>query len=153
MANRNSRDWMWSDALQMLARADQLHRQVFRPAAATRAPCWEPPIDLLETTGKVQIIAALPGVDPEGVQVFIDEGGDGARPVAKLEDFDGHVVGSQHPLGDQHHPALTGLIESQARMSGQHRPAGFADLDASRRGNGHRLGSGTKAPGGTCPAT
>ncbi len=75
MANRNSRDWMWSDALQMLARADQLHRQVFRPAAATRAPCWEPPIDLLETTGEVQIIAALPGVDPEGVQVFIDEGG------------------------------------------------------------------------------
>jgi HSP20 family molecular chaperone IbpA len=75
MANRNSRDWMWSDALQMLARADQLHRQVFRPAGATRAPCWEPPIDLLETSGEVQIIAALPGVDPEGVQVFIDEGG------------------------------------------------------------------------------
>ncbi|MBJ7409392.1 MAG: Hsp20/alpha crystallin family protein [Phenylobacterium sp.] len=72
MANRNSRDWMWSEAVQMLARADRLHRQVFRPAGAARTPAWEPPIDLLETAGDVQIIAALPGVDPSGVQVFID---------------------------------------------------------------------------------
>lgn len=72
MANRNARDWMWSEAVQMLARADRLHRQVFRPVASAHTTYWEPPIDLLETGGDVQIIAALPGVDPSGVQVFID---------------------------------------------------------------------------------
>ncbi len=72
MANRNARDWMWSEAVQMLARADRLHRQVFRPVASAHTTYWEPPIDLLETAGDVQIIAALPGVDPSGVQVFID---------------------------------------------------------------------------------
>ncbi len=74
MANRNSSDWMWSEAVQMLARADRLHRQVFRPAGSSGAACWEPPIDLLESAGEVQIIAALPGVDPTGVQAFIDDG-------------------------------------------------------------------------------
>lgn len=74
MANRNANDWMWSEALQMLARADRLQRAVFRPAGAPGAAHWEPPIDLLETQGEVQIIAALPGVDPAGVQVFIDNG-------------------------------------------------------------------------------
>lgn len=72
MANRNARDWMWSEAVQMLARADRLHRQVFWPGASAHTTYWEPPIDLLETAGDVQIIAALPGVDPSGVQVFID---------------------------------------------------------------------------------
>lgn len=74
MANRNARDWMWSEALQMLARADRLHRQAFRPAETSRGVYWEPPIDLLETSADVQIIAALPGVDPNGVQAFIEDG-------------------------------------------------------------------------------
>lgn len=74
MANRDSSDWMWSEALQMLARADRLHRQAFRPVAAPRATYWEPPIDLLETAGEVQIVAALPGVDPSAIQVFVKDG-------------------------------------------------------------------------------
>jgi len=73
MANRNASDWMWSEALQMLARADQLHRQLFRPVGTPRATYWEPPIDVLETAGELQIIAALPGVDPSGVEVFLDK--------------------------------------------------------------------------------
>lgn len=74
MANRGSRDWMWSEAVQMLARADRSQRQVFRPATQLGAAYWEPPIDLLETAGEVQIVAALPGVDPDAVQAFIDDG-------------------------------------------------------------------------------
>ncbi len=31
MARDDARDWMWSEALQMLAQAERLHRQVFRP--------------------------------------------------------------------------------------------------------------------------
>ena len=48
MNRGNSRDWMWSEALQMLAQAERLQRQVFRPqGAALRVPTWEPPVDVL----------------------------------------------------------------------------------------------------------
>ena len=72
MGNRSASEWMRSEAIQMLARADRLHREAFRPVTSPRTAYWEPPIDLLETASDVQIVAALPGVDPSGVQVFID---------------------------------------------------------------------------------
>ena len=31
MKRGDPRDWMWSEALQMLAQAERLHGQVFRP--------------------------------------------------------------------------------------------------------------------------
>jgi HSP20 family molecular chaperone IbpA len=67
------RHWMWGDALTMLARADRLHRQLFQPAAArARQPAWEPPVDVLETEGEVLIIAALPGVSEQAVNLALD---------------------------------------------------------------------------------
>lgn len=74
MANRTSNDWMWSEALNMLARADRLHQHLFRPAGTARAIYWEPPIDVLETAGELQVVVALPGVDPSGVQVCLNDG-------------------------------------------------------------------------------
>ena len=69
------REWMWSQALHMLAQADRLHRQIFRPASAhRRGPCWEPPVDMLETADSVLVLAALPGVDPAQVQDVIQDG-------------------------------------------------------------------------------
>ena len=57
----------------MLARADRLHREFFRPArSAARLPTWEPPVDLLETGREVLVLVALPGVDPDRVEVAID---------------------------------------------------------------------------------
>jgi len=41
------RDWMWSEACDMLARAERMHREFFRPARSRLA--WEPPVDVLET--------------------------------------------------------------------------------------------------------
>jgi HSP20 family molecular chaperone IbpA len=70
MARGDPRDWMWSEALQMLARAEGLHREVFRPRQAT----WEPPVDVLETDDAVLILLALPGVDPAQVKVTIEQG-------------------------------------------------------------------------------
>ena len=32
MARDVARDWMWSEACEMLARAERMHREVFRPA-------------------------------------------------------------------------------------------------------------------------
>lgn len=75
MAGGNDpRDWMWSDALHMLAQADRLHRQMFRPQASAQGANWEPPVDVLETDDEVLILAALPGVDAQQVQAVIENG-------------------------------------------------------------------------------
>lgn len=74
MARGDPRDWMWSEALQMLARAEGLHREVFRPRATPQQATWEPPVDVLETNDAVLILLALPGVDPAQVKVAIDNG-------------------------------------------------------------------------------
>src|SRR3974390_1336711 len=65
------RDWMWSEACEMLARAERLHREFFRPAPAA-TPTWEPPVDILETGREVLVLVALPGVDPDRVEVVIE---------------------------------------------------------------------------------
>ena len=73
MDSRFPRRWMWAEAFEMLARADQLHREVFRPAASTlQQPAWEPPMDVLETTRAVLMLVALPGVNPNSVEISID---------------------------------------------------------------------------------
>ena len=73
MANEDSRQWMWGEALDMLARAERLHRQLFQPASTqARRPSWEPPVDVLETADQVVIIAALPGVAEASLRLAID---------------------------------------------------------------------------------
>lgn len=75
MAKPDPRDLMWSEALEMLARAERLHSEAFRPTRSrTRRPCWEPPVDMLETERELLVLAALPGVDPERISVAIDDG-------------------------------------------------------------------------------
>jgi HSP20 family protein len=67
---------MWSEACEMLARAERMHRELFRPAGTqARVTAWEPPVDILETDDEVLVLVALPGVDVDGAQVAI-EGGD-----------------------------------------------------------------------------
>ena len=57
----------------MLARAERLHREFFRPVrSATLVPTWEPPVDILETGREVLVLVALPGVDPDRVEVAIE---------------------------------------------------------------------------------
>jgi HSP20 family protein len=64
---------MWSQAFEMLARAERLHREFFRPTeSATREPVWEPPVDVLETERAVIVLVALPGVNPDRVEASIE---------------------------------------------------------------------------------
>jgi HSP20 family protein len=64
MRASDPRSWMWSEAVEMLARAERMQREVFGPRRAeARQPCWEPPVDILETDHEVIVLTALPGVD------------------------------------------------------------------------------------------
>src|ERR1700692_4732492 len=75
MARDVARDWMWSEACEMLARAERMHRELFRPAGSeARLPAWEPPVDILETEFEVLALVALPGVDAESAQAVIEDG-------------------------------------------------------------------------------
>ena len=75
MARDAARDWMWSEACDMLARAERMHRELFRPGATqARQPVWEPPVDILETEYEVLVLVALPGADAEQAQAVIEDG-------------------------------------------------------------------------------
>ena len=69
-------NWMLSEAIDSLARADRLHRQFFslQPSAGSQESSWEPPVDVLETDEEILILVALPGVNPEDVEAVIDSG-------------------------------------------------------------------------------
>jgi HSP20 family protein len=67
-----SSGWMWSEAVEMLARAERMHRELFRPAEGRPVPTWEPPVDVLETEDEILVLVALPGVDLDRVETMIE---------------------------------------------------------------------------------
>ena len=74
---------IWSEAFELLAEAERLQRQCFRPRAA-HTPTWEPPVDLIETRDAMLVTVALPGVAPERVEVHLNSGQlvvSGVRPL------------------------------------------------------------------------
>jgi len=75
LSMRDPFDWMLSEAIEKLDRAERMHRKFFRlHAGDPRQPAWEPPVDVLETAHAVLIFVALPGVDPETVEAVIKDG-------------------------------------------------------------------------------
>lgn len=73
MATNDPINWMLSEAIGSLARADRLRQQFFS-LQSVGSPCWEPPIDVLETEHEFLILVALPGVDPDRVEAIINDG-------------------------------------------------------------------------------
>jgi HSP20 family protein len=75
MLKQFPRDWMWSEACEMLARAERMQREFFRLVEGrAQAPAWEPPVDILETEREVLVLAALPGVSSDKVEAVIEDG-------------------------------------------------------------------------------
>lgn len=73
MAERDPRSWMWAEACAMLERADRLNREFFRPgSSSTQVANWEPPLDIYETERELWIIAALPGVERDDLEVSLE---------------------------------------------------------------------------------
>lgn len=66
---------MWTEALDMLERADRLHRQFFQMGnIESRGPTWEPPADVFETEDGITVLVAFPGVAENDVEVVVDGG-------------------------------------------------------------------------------
>jgi HSP20 family protein len=75
MSSRNSTDWMWSQACELIEQAERMHRQFFRLLSSERAQAvWEPRVDVFEDEREVTIIIALPGVPAGSIEVN-DEAG------------------------------------------------------------------------------
>ncbi len=85
MPRNDPHDWMWADAIAVLARAERMQDQFFQPrrtAAPARAPdragpraaAWSPPVDVIETDHAVLILIALPGVAAEAVDAVLEDG-------------------------------------------------------------------------------
>ena len=70
MRSRQSRAWLFSDALDLLQSADRLQKQFFQ--VNDQRGCWAPPIDVHESGDDLWIFVALPGVPQERTQVSID---------------------------------------------------------------------------------
>jgi HSP20 family protein len=121
MAIKDTERWMWSEACEMLMRAERLHRQMFQPQRVTRqqSPAWEPPADVFETGNHVVIYVALPGVDPEQVELAI-HGGEliiaGVRTVPE-ELHDAAIHRLELPQGRfrRHIPLPSGIYDQIAK--------------------------------------
>lgn len=72
MKSGRSISLMWSQACEMLERADRLQRQFFQLAQFDRLPTWEPPIDLFESDSELLIRVAIPDVDSEDFEIRLE---------------------------------------------------------------------------------
>jgi len=85
MRRADPSDWMWAQACDLLDEAERLHRRFFRLSATPRAePAWEPPVDVFEDDHEVIIVAAMPGVTSDRVQVMEEAGTVTIRGVRSL---------------------------------------------------------------------
>ena len=68
-------DWMWSEALELVERAERMQRQFFRLAGSPRGVAtWEPPADVFEDETGLLVVVALPGVAAEDVEIDAEPG-------------------------------------------------------------------------------
>ena len=65
---------MWAEARRVIERAERLHQRFFDLAGSAQEPCWEPPVDMVETDDALFIEIALPGVDPQRIEARFEGG-------------------------------------------------------------------------------
>src|SRR5215475_4260554 len=65
--------WMWAQACELLDRADRMQRGFTRYVGpGTDAAVWEPPVDIQETPEGLHFVFALPGVNPEHIEISLE---------------------------------------------------------------------------------
>ena len=70
MRSRDIQTFMWGEALQLMEQAERLQKTFFRPAESEQ--CWEPPIDVIETSEALFVHIALPGVPAETIVIGLE---------------------------------------------------------------------------------
>jgi HSP20 family molecular chaperone IbpA len=116
---------MWAEACELIARAERLHRQFFRPTAQPlRHPAWEPPFDMYETAEALWLVVALPGVPPERLEIRLDSAALAIAGVRPLPEFQRSAV--LHRLEIPH-----GRFERRIEL-----PAGHFELERHELVNG-----------------
>ena len=99
---------MWQRASDLFQQVERIHRNFLRVAAGVqyrslhgKSPAWEPPVNVVATDESLWVIAALPGVAADGVNVRL-EGRElliaGERPLPKCC-HDGELKIWEIPLG------------------------------------------------------
>jgi len=65
--------WMWTQACEVLDRAGRMQREFVRYVGpGADAAVWEPPVDIQETPEGLQFVFALPGVNPEHIDIRLE---------------------------------------------------------------------------------
>ncbi|MGE3298065.1 MAG: Hsp20/alpha crystallin family protein [Porticoccaceae bacterium] len=126
MSSRDMENWMWSEAVRMLDRAERMQRHFLQPGSGNRPCRWEPPVDVYETDDRLWVVAALPGVAAERISVQVQQGvlivaGERRLPEAvhrgrlhRVEipagRFERRLVLPPYPLELAHHELLDGCL-------------------------------------------
>jgi len=64
---------MWAEACSVVQRADGIRNEFFRPIGSDGGqPQWEPPIDIVMNEDTFSVVVALPGVDPDEIEINIE---------------------------------------------------------------------------------
>ena len=94
--------WVWSQAFELMERADRLQRQFLRyMGPGVDAAVWEPPVDIQETEDSWVLVLALPGVAPEDIELRLEPSGltvKAVRPV-RLSSHDAVIRRLEIPHG------------------------------------------------------
>lgn len=78
MPKQDPHDWMWAEAVAMLARAELAQDRPERtsggssPRKTARAAAWTPAVDVIETEAAVMILVSLPGVSSDAVEASLE---------------------------------------------------------------------------------
>jgi HSP20 family molecular chaperone IbpA len=76
--------WLWERADALVDEFERLQRQRLQSGRSRRPITWQPAIDIFETDEALCLIAALPGVDPAGVEILLEKTRLGIRGVRTL---------------------------------------------------------------------
>jgi HSP20 family protein len=92
MARSNIPSAFLADAFEMLRDADRVQRRFFTVSLGAPGPCWEPPVDLVESGGHLLIQVALPGVRSDSLDVRTDGASLRVTALRRLNAVRGDVI-------------------------------------------------------------
>lgn len=72
MSSSEPRLWMWSDACELLERAQRMRSRFFEPVISPgEQSSWAPPLDIYETDDEIWVLSALPGVVASDIRISL----------------------------------------------------------------------------------